>query len=229
MHSFRTSWYSVLGAGFAASVLWAASAQAAPIISFDQTAPIAGGTVSYDGEGGALIGTGIPFDRVGGLDTPVNAGATSLCLGCVLNFTTGPNVTEGAIYTWAGAPLGSFTLTGSLPFLPAPGPILGPTVLLSGTISTARLDTDLLIVGLRGVDFKHPTLVDFYFGPGPDPIFSFVNTQIVIGGINFDPTGNGGFTAAVTNADIDNVIPEPATALLFLLGLGSLAAYRRKN
>jgi hypothetical protein len=231
-----TSWVSGIVAALAISVLCAPKAEAIAIVSFDQSNPIAGGAISYDGTGGSLIGSNIPFDRLGGLGTPLNSGATSLCVGCLLNFTTGANISEGpGVYEWGGAPLGSFTLTGSLPFLPAPGPIGPPAeVLLTGTISAARLDTGLLILGLRGIDFKHPKIVDFYFGPGPDPIFSYINTQIIIGGIDFDdvtdPGGaDGGFNAAVTNADIDNVIPEPGSALLLLLGLGSLAAYRRRR
>ena len=234
-----TSWFKGIGAAIAVSLFCAAKVGAGPIISFDQTGspPVTNppATISYDGTGGPLIGSNIFFDTLRGVDTPLTSGATSGCVGCLLNFTTGGNVSEGGTYEWAGAPMGSFTLMGTLPFLPPPFDVPAPpTVLLTGSISVARLDTGLLTLGLRGVDFKHPNIVDFYFGPGPDPLFSYINTQIIIGGIDFDdvldPGGaDGGFNALVTNADIDNVVPEPGSALLLLLGLGSLAAYRRRQ
>jgi hypothetical protein len=212
----------------AATLVGSASSEAVGIISFDQFLA-AGGTISYDGTGGSLIGADIPFDLIRGIGTPFNSPSASGCAGCFLNFTTGANTAEGALYEWAGAPMGSFEVHGVV----AAMGILVDSVLLTGTIEFARLDTGELTLRLGGADFKHPNIVDFFYGPGPDPMFSYVNTEILLGGINFEggcqACGDGGFSADVTNADIDNIVPEPGSSLLILLGLGSLAAYRRRR
>ncbi len=75
-------------------------AQAAPLIDFDQV--VDGGSLSYNGTGGALIGTDISFDLVQGIDTPSEAGTELDCIGCLLNFETGTNLSEGPLYQWRG-------------------------------------------------------------------------------------------------------------------------------
>jgi hypothetical protein len=228
---FQRSEVKAVGASIGISLLCAVTAQAG-FLSFDQAGGInPAGIITYDGSGGSLFTSNpIKFDTVRGIDTPFNSGLATTCLGCVLTFTSGPNTLEGAVYEWAGAGLGSFVLTGGLPFITNPVP--AGSVLLTGTISIARLTVDEDTIRLRGIDFKHLNLIDFYFGP-VNPQFSYVDTNISINGINYEggcPTcGDGGFSATVTNADIDNVAPEPTTGLLLLLGLGSLAAYRRRK
>ena len=89
-------------------------ALAAARLTFDNPT-VDGGTISYDGAGGPLVGTDIIFQQVIGVDTPANGGTSLFCwpVNCLLNFTTGDNITEGPpIYTFGGG--GSLTLTGGL-------------------------------------------------------------------------------------------------------------------
>ena len=105
-------------------------ALAVPTITFDTTPGGAGGTLTYDGLGGPLVGTGIVFVDILGVDTPLNSGDLMDCVGCSLAFTTGNNIQEGpAQWIWAGG--GSFTLTGSVPDLGLPA----GSVLLSGSFT----------------------------------------------------------------------------------------------
>jgi hypothetical protein len=67
--------------------------------SLSTTWPVAGGTLSYGGEGGALVGTHTGFHLVTGAATPANNGALLQCASCNLDFTTGANLTEGPVYT----------------------------------------------------------------------------------------------------------------------------------
>src|SRR5687768_4296997 len=83
---------------------WGTSAQAATI-TFDQI--IDGGTLSYDGAGGALVGTDISMDTITASGVP-NPGILT-CVGCVLNFTTGANTLEGPAF-WNFASGGTFTI-----------------------------------------------------------------------------------------------------------------------
>jgi len=89
-------------------------ALAAAKLTFDNPT-VDGGTLTYDGVGGPLVGTDIIFQQVIGVDTPANGGTSLFCwpVNCVLNFTTGDNTLEGPpIYTFLGG--GSLTLTGGL-------------------------------------------------------------------------------------------------------------------
>ena len=85
------SWSTGLIAAVAAvGMLSAAPSEGATLI-FDQVNN--SGTVSYDGAGGSLIGTDIAFETIQGVGTDNDV--TIDCAGCVLNFATGPNITEG--------------------------------------------------------------------------------------------------------------------------------------
>lgn len=215
----------------AAVLALVASPALAATITFDQA--VDSGTLSYDGAGGALVGTGIGFSSItpSAADPPPFNALTILgCGGCLLSFTTGANVTEGPA-VWTFAPGGSFTVTGTIPALG----IVVPTVILSGSFAgdapTVLSALGTLIFAGAGIDFKAPELVAFYFGivappPPNNQIFMFSNTEITAVP-TFD--GIGGFTALVTEADISNRLPEPGSALLLLLGLGSLVAYRRRR
>jgi hypothetical protein len=212
----------------AAVLALAASPVLAATITFDQA--LDSGTLTYNGTGGPLVGTGIGFQTITPSATdppPFNAGTSLGCGGCMLNFTTGNNISEGpALWTFAGG--GTFTLTGTIPALG----IVVPTVILEGTFTGNPLAFSAggsLTFGGGGIDMKVPELALFYWGivappPPNDQIFMFSNTEITA-----VPTftGNGGFSAVITEADISNRVPEPASGLLLLLGLGSLAAYRR--
>jgi hypothetical protein len=220
-------------ASFAVAALAAVPAESA-LIDFDQLAD--GGTLSGDfGAGGTVTGTDVIFQQVKGDGTPFNDGTIVNCeVGCFLNFTTGDSLGEVApgtgIYTFK--PGGTFVLTGEIAALGIgdgnPATADGQ-VILSGTFST----TTLQVIGSHiqflatGQDEKNQNLVDFFYGLGSDTSFTYSNSELsaVIGSISGTT-----FSANVNEADLTNTkVPEPGSSLLLLLGLGSLAAYRRRR
>jgi hypothetical protein len=119
---------------FMMALLLPVGAHAVPNLKFDDGST-PGGTVSYDGSvaGNPAIGTNIIFTIITGLETPANSGVTLTCTGCLLNFTTGANITEGPV-AWDFGPGGTITVTGAVSGPGFPGLPAG-TVLLSGTFS----------------------------------------------------------------------------------------------
>jgi hypothetical protein len=197
----------------------------AAILKFDDPT-IPGGTVSYDGAGGPAVGTDILFQSIQGLDTPLNSGVTIACDGCLLDFVTGANVSEGPAL-WNFGPGGTITLTGAVPALGLPA----GTLLLSGTFAgTPNEITGGDSFGLFaavGTDLKNTTLASF-FGLGPD--FTFGTTSIQSTTL-VDPA-TGAFAGTVVNADLNNTqaaVPAPMTALLVGLGMTGLVVLRRRS
>lgn len=197
------------------------------VILFDDLFKTTTGTVNYDGLGGPLVGLDIPFTFIIGELGQVPIPGAIACNACVLNFTTGANTTEvaGSSYVWAGNadPL-AFVISGMI-FAD-----MAPTVLLSGPINGATFNnsTGQFTAAVGGTDIKDPRILAFFFG-GPAPAdFVYTNTDINAVGVSFDLAG--GFKAVVNNADVTNTnAPEPGSALLLLLGLGSLAVSRRRR
>jgi hypothetical protein len=216
----RTKWVGLL---VALLTLGVTTAQAAILKFDDPTLP--GGNVTYDGAGGAAIGTDILIQSIQGLGTPANDGVTLTCTGCTLDFTTGLNVSEGPVL-WNFGPGGSITLTGAVPALGLPA----GTVLLSGVFAGTPneiigSDTFGLFAAV-GTDTKHETLATF-FGLGPDFTFgtTSIQTTTTVG-------ADGSFAGVVVNADLNNtqaVVPTPMTALLVGLGMTSLVVLRRRR
>jgi hypothetical protein len=209
-------------------------AEAIAVLTFDQT--VDGGTIAYGGGAAPVIGTDVAFDLLVATATPLNAG-TYGCSGCLLNFTTGANTSNlnlgGGLrnYTWAGG--GSFVLTGTV-FNPADLSVIASGTLLIGTFNSAQglsvvlggLNNDIINFIGQGTDAKHPDLLAF-FGIDPDVPFNYSNFE----GSGQGTVGAGGsFTGTVDEADLINTeitgIPEPTSALLLLLGLGSIVAAR---
>jgi hypothetical protein len=199
-----------------------ALAQAAILKFDDPTLP--GGTVSYDGAGGPAIGDDILFQSIQGLGTPLNDGVTLTCDGCLLDFTTGANLSEGPAL-WNFSSGGTITVTGAVPALGIPA----GTTLLSGTFSGTPNEITggdgFGLFAALGTDVKDATLAAFF---GLDPSgFTFGTTSIqtatTVG-------ANGSFNGVVVNADLNNtqaVVPQAATGLLLGLGLFVLGAVRR--
>jgi PEP-CTERM motif len=211
------------------SLAGAAPTEGASII-FDQATSNQGGTISYDGNGGALIGTNIIFDQLTASGVP--SPGTFNCLGCTLSFQTGNNISEGPnVWTFAGG--GTFTLTGTVPGITGIGvPIVFDGYFVGNSTVTRGVGGKLNFQGF-GKDHKNADLLTF-LGLNPDSDWGFSNTEISAVGATI--LANGGFTGKMKdgnnlgNADLTNdQIPEPGTALLLMLGLGSLAAYRRRR
>jgi hypothetical protein len=228
----RSRWVLLLVLGLAAS-----PAAALPTINFDQGggAGQAGGTLSYDGEGGALVGTNIGFGALAGFDTALNAGVPLFCVpNCTLTFETGPNTSEavgvpGGVQQWTWAGGGSFTVEGTLNTASdGSGTDIATGTLLDGTFDGAfgliGPEGRLLVAGV-GNDTKNPDLLDFY-GISLLLPFRFANTEIVATGLTVGD--NFSLDGTVTNADLTNTqIPEPGTLLLLGTGLGGAALVRR--
>lgn len=203
--------------------VFASTASAVPVLSFDDDGSSQDGTLSYDGNGGALIGSGIDFVSLLATDTPSNNGTILSCIGCELNFTTGNNISEGPLaWTFAGG--GSLTITGTLT---DGGGFSTSGTLVSGSFSQVGvlgINNTIVMTGL-GVDTKDTDLLDF-FGLS-DSVFEFASTNISLANAVIGP--NGGFFGTVTNADFDNTVPEPAISALVGLGLLGVGLARRRR
>jgi hypothetical protein len=197
-----------------------APAQATTIIDFGGQA--AGGTVAYSTPGGDLTGTGIIIETVTGIGTPQNAGTYVVTNG-VLNFETGAlsNV-SGTTYDFSGG--GYFTITGTIS-----GVASG--TLLSGSFVDAKVDESngaIILTTSSGSDTKNADLVS-YFGLPSGTQFAFGPATTHVATTSLDTT-NGTFSGTAFSTDIPNqVVPEPASMMLFGSGLAGLSALIRRR
>ena len=200
-----------------------APTQASVILEFDDTNQ-AGGTVEYDGAGGALVGTNIIFNQIRGFGTPANDGQRLRIQGGRLNFESGPNTSEGpAQWTFAGG--GTFELTGTarLPNNQG-GAVIATGTLLSGSFSNAQVTQfgNVLFAIGTGTDEKNQDLLDYYGILSPSS-FTFAQTEISFEDVTVG--SDGSFSGTVSNADLVNTqTPEPNSLLVWGL-LTSVAIY----
>ncbi|WP_353249448.1 PEP-CTERM sorting domain-containing protein [Salinisphaera sp. T31B1] len=198
-------------------------------INFDQRDSGATGGLSYDGNGGALVGKDITFSFV---SSPSNSTVT--CSGCLLNFTTGNNITEGngTGSSWTFGTGGSFELTGSV--------VDGSTTLASGSLLSGQFVGNQVFsragnksgafVG-SGSNTVAAGLAQ-YFGIDPNSEFMFLTTNFSLGNLTFN--GAHGFNGDVDAADLATTtnVPEPQELAMFGLGIALLVggmAFRRKS
>lgn len=203
-------------------------------LDFNISAPTSG-TVSYNGSGGGLIGTNIEVDNVVGLSTPANANVASLCVSCVLNFTSGnlsnaggppPSGNNNGWLSFGSG--GSITITGGVQLQGSTDIPVG-TTLLSGTFNSAfvqDLGSSFKVTFGSFTDTKHPDLLAYY-GLAPSPfegaltlLFGSVNTGV---GEAFASTSV--FSGSVANTPV----PVPAAVWLFGSGVVALAGLARRN
>ena len=208
--------------------LWTvAPARANTIIDFKDAALI-GGTVSYDGNGGALVGANIVLQYVLGLDTPSELGAHGLT-GALLNFSTGGySGGSGSTYNFSNG--GSFQITGKVDnACDLYGTLCNTSdVLLTGSFLGATVNGGG-VTFTGGTDTKNSALLAFFGLPA--------NTQFAFGPANvqFNPSygQNGSFSGTAYSTDVSNtVVPEPGSMMLFgsgLVGLSTLIRRRRQQ
>ncbi|AFZ37108.1 PEP motif putative anchor domain protein [Stanieria cyanosphaera PCC 7437] len=203
----------------ASIVSFAGSAEAA-VIQFDDKT-VHGGTISYNGTGGSLVGKDLLLDTVLGIDTVLNNKKELSCVGCKLNFVTGANISETPLYEFASG--GSVTITGKI--------LDGLTEIVNGTLLTGTFTENIfgnvangfaVFTGI-GVNSVNSALSSYYGVNATD--FTFAQTSIAAKNVKVEK--NRGFTGTVTNTDFDTkpvqTTPEP-TATLGLLAVGAFAA-----
>jgi hypothetical protein len=202
-------------------------------LDFNISAPTSG-TISYNGAGGGLTGLNIEVDNVVGLLTPANANVTSLCVSCVLNFTSGnlsnaggPPPSGSNNGWWSFGSGGSITITGGVLLQGATDIPVGST-LMSGTFNNAfvqDLGTEFRVTFGSFSDTKHADLLSYY-GLTPEP-FSGALTLLFgssNGGVGSAFTSTSVFGGSVVNTP-SPVAPVPVPAALWLFGSGVVALF----
>lgn len=220
----------------------------ASIVNFDQQdAQSPTGTISYAGDGGALVGSGISFDRISlnGATAPTGHQGSLTCMSCSIAFTTGNNTGEGtSTGTWSFAGGGNFQLNGTA--TDSGGNTVASGLLFGGTFGASPQIAfrTPIVVGNPGLSLSLSGKDDFnsalasYFGLNSSVNFNFSTTAIALSNATFGPSGSFN-SGKLTNADVSvqpagpaKNVPEPAELGLFAIGLALLLVglgFRRKQ
>jgi hypothetical protein len=186
--------------------------------------------ISYDGQGGPLIGTDIAVIGIVGVNTPLNSGVLVPIDGGLLDFSTGPSAGDQPGQWFFGSGPDSFIrITGAIAGVSCPD-----CVLLDGgfgSASVTNIGGDFKIAGASFYDYKCLELLRFYgllgaAGAGAwAPFSGYFNISFTAAG-----TPPGGFTSlTIGSGDVYNPVPEPGTLALLGTGLLSIAGFVRRK
>jgi hypothetical protein len=213
-----------------------ALADGVPIIDF--TVAPGAGSISYDGQGGALVGQNISIVSVVGINTPEHAGVVVPIYDGLLNFTTGALTgTTANSWSFGGGENSFISITGwsdlSCGYECDDGDVAqAPPWLLWGKFGDATVwtlsPTTSKIAGASFWDYKCWELLAFYGleDYAWDPLAGNFNISFTTAGV-LPP--NGFASTQVLSGDVFNTVPEPGTLALLGTGLLSLAGLVRRK
>jgi hypothetical protein len=216
-----------------AVLLWAllsGVAHGAPLLSFDTPA----GTVYWDGTGDPIEGEEIVVSSIQALGTPRDAGLTLDCVGCEMEFHSGPAISKwwndtptSGFQLVVGEPGGFVTVTGAIPAFGLPP----DTLLLEGAWTDAPAHVFVNEPVLHGVFMGtgtatvHPVLAG-HFRLEPTGFAFEATSEYPIRTVEWqgdyafwgDLTG-GGLEAVGRVAQQQEPVPLPGPVVLYLLGV----------
>lgn len=231
----------VMGLFFGASIL-ASSAFANTFIMFDVPSTFATGNYKYAGGAAPLVGKNILISGITGVNTNFNAG-TITCVGCLLQFTTGLNLSfkgSGAgapAWTFDSGGATAFTITGKVPTLGInTTSLLARGGFVGAPISLTHNTGNFFTLTSQIYDSKNSKILDYFMGPAftatSGTSYAGTYTQSFTVKVSAINKKTGAFTTLdMYQGEVSNVVPEPGETLLLTTAFGALAFFfiRRKR